>query len=173
MLKSISWQEFLTVMSILAVIYYSVLGFIYYRAEIKNLFSGRRNLKTPDSPKQSPKGNSLVGQIREEEQIDDDDDDDTLSADQLNVAENQSPQDALLGTVADLLKDLKEIIDVITANKSSKDESLILIKAAFARYSQLQNTTYQQSINLFLYENAIDQFSFELPLDEIQKLWSR
>jgi hypothetical protein len=173
MLKSISWQEFLTVMSILAVIYYSVLGFIYYRAEIKNLFSGRRSSKIPASPKQSPKSNSLVGQIKEEEQIDDADNDSSLSADQLNVAETRSPQDALLGTVADLLKDLKEIIDAVVANKSSKDECLIFIKAAFAKYSQLQNTTYQQSINLFLYENAIDQFSFELPLDEIQKLWTR
>jgi hypothetical protein len=173
MLKSISWQLFLTVMSALALIYFSVLALIFYRLEIRNLFSGRVRLTSPDTPKEKRRSNSLVGQIKEEEEIQDNDvAETTLSSDQLNPVE-ATPQDALLGTVADLLKDLKAIIDSIVSGKTEKGESLVLIKAVFSRYAQLIGTNYQQSINLFLYENAIDQFSFELTLDEIQKLWPR
>src|SRR5688500_11818374 len=100
MLKSISWQVFLTVMSALALLYYSVLGLIYYRAEIKSLFTGGSNSRKPVSPHTRSTSKSLVGQIKEEEQIDEVDDS-SLSADQLNVADTKSPQDALLGTVAD------------------------------------------------------------------------
>lgn len=171
MLKSISWQEFLTVLSVLSLIYYSILGLVYYRVEIKNLISGKG--KTDASPRPSTRrSNSLVGQIREEEDINDDEDQSTISSDQINPVHNH-PQDALLGTVADLLKDLKEIIDSISTRKIEKGESLALIKAVFSRYEQLRGTNYQQSVDLFLYENAIDQFPFELSLEEIQKLWTR
>lgn len=172
MLKSISWQEFLTVMSILSLIYYSVLGLIYYRAEIRNLLSGRTRVKASHLSNSTKRRSSLIGQIREEEGIDEDEEQGTLSSDQIHPVEN-NPQDALLGAVADLLKDLKGIIDSIAANKKEKKESLVLIKAIFSKYSQLGGTRYQQSINLFLYENAVDQFAFELPLEEINSLWSR
>ncbi|HYF66720.1 MAG TPA: hypothetical protein VD884_01230 [Ohtaekwangia sp.] len=171
MLKSISWQEFLTVLSVLSLIYYSILGLVYYRVEIKNLISGKG--KSDASPRPSTRSsNSLIGQIREEEGIDEDEDQSTISSDQINPAQNH-PQDALLGTVADLLKDLKEIIDSIATSKTEKGESLVLIKAVFSRYEQLRDTNYQQPVELFLYENAIDQFPFELSLEEIKKLWTR
>jgi hypothetical protein len=172
MLKSISWQEFLTVMSILSVIYYSVLGLIYYRAEIRNFLSGRTRVKASPPSNSTKRSSSLIGQIKEEEEIDEDEEQGTVSSDQIHPVES-SPQDALLGVVADLLKGLKEIIDSIAANKTEKTECLVLIKAIFSKYSQLGGTKYQQSINLFLYENAVDQFPFELPLEEINSLWSR
>jgi hypothetical protein len=170
MLKSISWQEFLTVMSVLSVIYYSVLGLIYYRAEIRSLFFGRAKVKTSSPTNSTKRSSSLIGQIKEEEEIDEDEEQETLSSDQIHPVEN-NPQDALLGAVADLLKGLKEIIDSIAANKTEKTECLVLIRAIFSKYSQLGGTRYQQSINLFLYENAIDQFAFELTLEEINSLW--
>ena len=172
MLKSISWQEFLTVISILSVVYYSVLGLIYYRAEIRNLLSGRGKVKASSPSDSTKRSTSLIGQIKEEEEIDEDEEQGRLSSDQIHPVEN-NPQDALLGAVADLLKDLKEIIDSIGANKTDKGECLVLIKAIFSRYSQLAGTKYQPSINLFLYENAVDQFPFDLPLEEINNLWSR
>lgn len=172
MLKSISWQEFLTVMSILSVIYYSVLGLLYYRAEISNFLSGRTRVKASPPSNSAKRSSSLIGQIKEEEEIDEDEEQGTLSSDQIHPVEN-NPRDALLGAVADLLKDLKEIIDSIAANKTEKSECLVLFKAIFSKYSQLGGTRYQQSINLFLYENAVDQFAFELTLEEINSLWSR
>lgn len=170
MLKSISWQEFLTVMSVLSLIYFSILGIIYYREEIKNVFSGKAR-SSPKPQQGRKKNNSLIGQIKEEEGIDDEQEQQTLSSEQIDPIHNS--QDALLGSVADFLKDLKDVIESIATDKLEKSESITLIKAVFSRYEQLKGTSYQQSVELFLYENAIDQFAFELSLEEIKHIWSR
>lgn len=170
MLKSISWQEFLTVMSVLSLIYFSILGIVYYRVEIKNLISGKARSR-PSPNQERKRNNSLIGQIKEEEGIDDEEGQQTLSSEQIDPVQNS--QDALLGSVADFLKDLKDVIESIATDKLEKAESLALLKAVFSRYEQLKGTSYQQSVELFLYENAIDQFAFQLSLEEIKNIWSR
>ena len=167
MLKSISWLQFLTVVSAVAVLYYVILALFYYRTEIQLLFSGKRTKEEPT--KSTVKSNSLVGKIREEEDIIEES---TIGSDELNVAD-KNQETTLLGPVADLLKELKGIIDTVAAENIDKAQCISLIKALLVRYPQLLNTKYQKSIDLFIYENGIDQFSFDLSMKEVQSLWPK
>jgi hypothetical protein len=46
-----------------------------------------------------------------------------------------------------------------------------MISTLIERYTQLKETKYQHSINLFIHENAVDQFPFEVTLEELQSRW--
>jgi hypothetical protein len=167
MLNSITWLQFLIAISAIAAVYYAVLGLLYYRTEIQTLFSGKATTKNlQESPVRS---NSLVGKIREEE---DPVEESTIASDQLNLAE-ENPEATLLGPVADLLKELKGIIDTVAAENINKAQSIALMKALLIRYPQLLNTKYKKSIDLFIYENGIDQFTFDLSMKEVQSLWPK
>ena len=167
MLNSITWLQFLTVVSAIAVLYYIILALFYYRSEIQFLFTRRAPGKTPTPP--PTKSSSLVGRIREEEGITEES---TISSDELNLFES-SPDSTLLGPVADLLIELKGIIDTVSAENIDKAQCIVLLKALLVRYPQLLNSNYQKSIDLFIYENGIDQFSFDLSMKEIQSLWPK
>ncbi|HYF69965.1 MAG TPA: hypothetical protein VD884_17610 [Ohtaekwangia sp.] len=167
MLNSITWLQFLIAITAIAAVYYAVLALLYYRTEIQTLFSGKASKEsTQDSPVRS---NSLVGKIREEEGAIEES---TIPSDQLNLAE-ENRETTLLGPVADLLKELKGIIDTVAAENIDKAQSIALIKALLIRYPQLLNTKYQKSIDLFIYENGIDQFNFDLSMMEVQSLWPK
>jgi hypothetical protein len=167
MLNSITWLQFLTAISTIGAVYYAVLGLLYYRTEIQILVGGKRVKDKPT--KSGGKSNSLVGKIREEEDVIEES---TIPSDELNVGE-KNPATTLLGPVADLLKELKGIIDTAAAENVDKAQCIELIKALLVRYPQLLNTKYQNSIDLFIYENGIDQFSFDLSIKEVQSLWPK
>jgi hypothetical protein len=172
MLKSISWQEFLTVISVITVIYYAVLGIFFYGSKIKSILSGRGRPPLQNENQRAPKKSaSLVGKIKEEEHAEETRED-LIASDQLNVANSSSREnDLMLGTVADVLKELKNLIQEIIDSKITKEQSIDLFKALLSNYNQIKATNYQRSIDLFIHENAVDQFDFELGLDEITQLW--
>ncbi|MBT1706346.1 hypothetical protein [Chryseosolibacter indicus] len=171
MLKSISWQEFLIVLSGIAAIYYAVLAVIYYGHRIRSRFSDHE--QAPEAPTKSPtrKSLSLIGQTKEDEGIEDEPNEGLVSTSDINVSESAREQNLLVGTVADALKELKNLFQFITDDQKNKAESLDMIGTLIERYSQLKGTKYQHSINLFIHENAVDQFSFEITLEELQSLW--
>ena len=171
MLKSLSWQEFLTGIAGIAAIYYAILGVIYYGDKIKSIFSGRESPVETIPKKTARKSHSLIGQIKEEEGIADEADQALISSVDLTVSEKSKQDNLLIGTVADVLKELKNLFQTIIDDKMPKAESLQLIGTLIERYNQLKETQYQHSINLFIHENAVDQFGFELTLEEIQSLW--
>ena len=171
MLKSISWQEFLTVIAGIAAIYYAVLGVFFYGDRIRSLFSSREEPTENVSKSSKRKTHSLIGRIKEDEGITDVPDENLISSADLNVSEPPKQDDLLLGTVADVLKELKNLFQTIVDDEMPKEASLLLISTLLERYSQLKDSKYQHSINLFIYENAFDRFGFDLTLKEIQSQW--
>lgn len=170
MLKSISWQEFLIVLSGITAVYYGVLGVIFYGHRIRSRFSGATQVEQPTKT-QTRKSVSLIGQIKEEEDIQDDSKSDSISSADLKVSEDGHQDNLLIGTVADALKELKNVFQIIIDDEKSKAESLDMIGTLIERYLHLKDTKYQHSINLFIHENAVDQFRFQVTLEELQSLW--
>lgn len=171
MLKSISWQEFLTVIAGIAAIYYAVLGVFFYGDKIRSIFSSREEASDTVPKPSKRKSHSLIGQIKEDEGITDDFDENLISSADLNVSEQPKQDNLLLGTVADVLRELKNLFQTIVDDKMPKEASLLLIATLIERYAQLKDSNYQHSITLFIHENAVDQFGFELTMEEIQSLW--
>jgi hypothetical protein len=83
-----------------------------------------------------------------------------------------SADNLLVGSVADLLEEIKTLVELIGEYKSSKAESQAFFNALFLRYPQLTKTSYQEAINIYLLDTARHHFSFEVSLPEIASWWT-
>jgi hypothetical protein len=79
----------------------------------------------------------------------------------------------LVGSVADLLEEIKTLIQLISEYKSTKPESREFFHALFIRYPQLAGTTYQEAVSLYICETARSQVSFDLTHSEVSSWWKQ
>jgi hypothetical protein len=78
----------------------------------------------------------------------------------------------LLGTIADLIKEIKTLIQLLSENGGIKEDFLNMVATLLARYPNLKNTAYQDTISIFLVNECKGKFQFEISLDEIKMLWN-
>jgi hypothetical protein len=178
MFNSISWQQFFfTLLTVLGG-YYIISFLLLYSNEVIHKIKGRHD--QPDQPDSVPpkfKGpaNDLMGAIKKDlpnrhEQ--------SIEADEINVVADtkQSPsiegEDALLvGSVSDLLQEIKILIKVIKEGDGTHDDAVPMITSLLSNYEQLINTKYQTSISLFIHEQLQSEFASQADLKAIEGLW--
>jgi hypothetical protein len=175
MFNSISWQQFFYTLLTSLGAYYIISFLLLYSKEVIQKFKGK-----PDQPDSAPpefKGpaNDLMGAIKKDvpnrhEQ--------SVEANDINiVAESkQSPSiegdDALLvGSVSDLLHEIKILIKVIKEGAGTHDDAVPMITSLLSNYEQLVNTKYQTSISLFIHEQLQSEFASQADLKAIEHLW--
>ncbi len=184
MFSFISWPLFLTALALLAVGYYLITSILLYHREIKHYLQSLNASSTaPPAENQNHQSlhDNLMGIAN-----------DTPSASQYTITVEPSPEDfittgsndeadfirdephssdMIIGSIADLLEEIKKQALVIAENRTGKTETKALFNALFISYPLLHNTPYSQAINFFLLKEAADNFSFELSADELQSWW--
>lgn len=194
MFNTISWEQYLTVIASLLVLYYLGVLVIYYRKDLAARLSSREaNLSSPETdPKYynpfASNSDSFMGSINPEK------DDNKIyiknkeigEANKIDVGNfstgKEHPVDAepplpssetfLLGTVADLLQEIKTLLQLLSENEGTKEDCQTLFKALFSRNHTLKDTSYQDAISLFLYNECLGKLRFELSIAEIKELWN-
>jgi hypothetical protein len=77
-------------------------------------------------------------------------------------------QDALvIGTIADLLEEVKTLVQVIVDCEGDKEESISMFQSLLSKYTQLAETKFRTAINMFILEMYKDKCDFELTTSEI------
>lgn len=187
MFNSISWQEFLLVVSLSVVGYYCLATLLLFRLEIVSLFRAQSSKSTPadevsDVPDSGPgvmgtiqhQEESLIQRTsidtaREIEVFPSNDDPETFSeVTERDPAENGA---MLIGSVADLLQEIKTLVELVAEYKSPKEEGISLFQTLLLRYPYLRDSIYQEPVNLYIYEAAKSRFHFDLELEEIRQWW--
>ena len=98
------------------------------------------------------------------------------SDDEPETIHSPTPQvkdDLLIGSVADLLQEIKTLVQLIAEYKTDKSESQSLFHALLIRYSHLRDTSYQEAIGLYICEAAKGQFSFDVSPKEVSTWWNQ
>jgi hypothetical protein len=185
MFNSISWELFLTAAALLMGGYYSITSLMLYYREIAHWVKSLSHPNTPSSPftsaEQQHNTTSIMGNaspdaertaIRSSE----------LSAEEITTSgSEEQPEvvnsssvkdDLLIGTVADLLQEIKTLIQLIAEYGTGKSESRALFNALFIRYPHLQNTSYPQAISFYICDTSKGLFSFELSVEETLSWWN-
>src|SRR5689334_7726947 len=126
MLRSISWQDFLIALAVLAGAYYLVVALVFYREEIADLFRngpasrGRERSSETDRPQKTSPLMGLVvddGQSQASSEVTRE-----TSEEQHYAAHDELPEEVgtasgsdemLVGTVSDLLEEIKTICTAI------------------------------------------------------------
>ncbi len=184
MFSSITWEIFLTTVVAVIGCYYGITTLLLYHQEIIQYVKtrGQQPLVSSESTKVTA-SHSVMGNIQEESSRELRS---TISpAEEINVASDDdqpetvtSPEvvlwtrdNLLIGSVADLLQEVKTLSQLMAECKSDKAEGESLFKTLLLRYPHLRGTIYRDAINLFIIDAARNQFAFDLSLSEINSWW--
>lgn len=188
MFTSITWESFLTTISGIVSIYYAITSLLLYSGELKAWVTGKVK-PVPQAPQDIsnpvPVPTAIMGDVNhsqvgaEQRTYTIADKDIAInSTDEVQEPIHIPGQDSatqldtiLVGSVADLLEEIKILVELINEYKSSKPEAQEFFHALFLRYPQLLNTSYQRAINLYIVDQTTDQFSFDLTLQEVTSWW--
>lgn len=185
MFNAISWTDFLTTVAVLIAGYYAITILLLYANEIKSLFRRKSLIETPeDIHSTAPLDRTILGGVSKESTLQDRSS--FASADEFSFSESNhevpemltpvakqplSNHALIIGSVSDLLQEIKTLIQMVTEYKSGKAESETLFRTLLQRYPQLKTTEYRTAITQFIWETAQTQFPFALEQAEVEQWW--
>jgi len=200
MFNSITWELFVTSFAGLIGSYYFITTLLLYHKEItqwvKSRLTGSQSLTLQPSDTAISHTQDILGAANNEtrnETRNENKNENKRDAERTSVVESEdiaggvtddepdtitttavsNHHDALLiGSVADLLNEIKTLIQLSAEYQSGKEECADLFKASLLKYPHLKGTTYQYAINGYICEESKNQFAFDLTLQEVAQWWS-
>lgn len=184
MFSSITWELFLTTACVIIGSYYGITTLLLYHREVTQWIKSRGQQPvvkaTPTTVSASPfavMGNiqeestqalrSSVGTAAEINVAASDEEPDTVYSPEVSSSEEH----LLIGSIADLLQEVKTVSQLIAECKSDKAEGESLFRTLLLRYPRLRSTTYREAINFYILDAARNQFSFDLSSSEVNTWW--
>jgi hypothetical protein len=173
MFNSISWQEFLTTIAIVAGAYYFVSVLLLYSKEIIQKLKGQNREGEKAAPAKEAASSSLMGSARKdppkkhEHSIDAED----LAIDDSTSTDMGSEESLLIGSVSDLIHEIKVLAKVIRESSGAKEDGAPMFQSLLSNYPQLSATKYRASLNLLIHEQCRNECGFEIELIEIDAGW--
>ena len=176
MFNTVSWQEFLTAISLIAGSYYVIAALLLYGGEITNILKQRQSKQIhsdiSEDQNVSNEVNDLMGEVKNERDVPHEN---VIGPEDISVLPNHEPEEPItqsttarpetvvVSTVAGLLQEIKSL--VASFENSDKEEIKLLFQHLLSRYPQLLQTTCQDAITLsianFLKEKSEIQFELK------------
>ena len=173
MLSSISWQQFLTALTIITVVYYIYVGLRYYKQEI-SVFVNRKPIPGSHQSTQISSPYRVMGVAKPDQGIsiadsdelhfavEDEPETDNVTAEHQGVTDTpiQEPTDELLNDVTHLIQAFKEIDD--------KPEFLSLLRIQYGSYHSNSNTIDWPAVKQRTLELTHDILPFKVLEADVQ-----
>jgi hypothetical protein len=194
MFNSISWTEFLLAIGCLAGAYYFIVGLLCYQQEIVTRLKGVKS--TPSIPEPLPSNedaDNLLGAIKKTPPANDPEDSDNVDQiedvdDQIQLSDSSAPTNRepaqevhrreslgdnglVLGSIADLLEEVKLILSLFGDEKPGKEDLASPLRALLEKYDWLVSTRYLIAINIFVYDLCKETCSEELTPQDVRSWW--
>lgn len=185
MLNSISWQEFLTCLIVLFGGYYFITILLLYSPEITAFFKPKpANTLPPKSSADNRSATAIMGPAVQDHGAEQTSRTTVSNAEEIAFGSDDEHQDEiglvkpahktgdlLVGAVADVIQDIKAVLNAIADAGHDKDETASLFQALLERYPQLKGTAHQDAITQFICETAATCLPFELNRPEVNAWW--
>lgn len=184
MFESISWQEYLSAISLLVGGYYLITTLLLFSSEITNIFKqkqfGISAGETIQYQSESNDTDDLMGKVRyetlEQQNVPRQE---RVEVEQLAFRANEVAEEPI--KVFDELEDsrkksiqnITEEVDALTqiVSGNNKEEVVSLFQSLLSRYAQFIGTPYQKEINQIIYNSFKVQSEFQIELSEINSWW--
>ena len=182
MFQSISWQAFLSTVGLIVGGYYAISALLLYSEEIKSIFVQKRSnapvQENGDDQTGTIEPNDVMGKVKYMTEVNVPHEI-SIDAEEILVgskneieepvsrSEPTSPEDAIIKSVADLLKEIASVLPQISPE--DKEGTSLIFKSLLSRYEQLTATTYQDAISIFI-QKAMSPVQFDL--NEIKMWWA-
>jgi hypothetical protein len=172
MFKTISWNDFLSgIAAILGAYYVVSILLLYSRDAYRWIIAKSKSDKPDDSLTRS--SSNVMGGIKtdpprkHQQSVDAQD----LIVGDAGRKENQNQDSLLVGSVSDLLHEVKVLAQVIKESGGSKDEGVPMFQSLLSNYAHLIGTKYQESISVFIHQHCCSESVFEVDLNEVVSWW--
>ena len=182
MLNSISWQEFFQTVIVAVGGYYAISILLLYSKDITQKIQAfkTRSVKTEPQSRATDLIN-LMGAIKNEQPSEAiSSNQKVVSSAEISISENASNtaakylEDAsLIGTVSDLLQEIKVIADMIAESEGNKEDAASAFQALLKNYLHLSATKYQDAIDLVIYDHCKNQCALQVEMSEIKSWWAK
>lgn len=184
MFNAFSWSEFFSLIAIVTVGYYAVAGVIFFQREIKNRFtspSGEKDNKTTSVESRSDA--DLIERIEATKVPLSDQRSALTSSEEILFADTEEaldeiqpvqskPAELAVGTIPDLLEEIKTVMTQLSTADVDTAELTTIFETLLARYPQLRNTPYQETISVFIHELSKENLNAAIPLQQVRTWWS-
>lgn len=148
-MKEISWQEYVEIISLLVLIYYVVVFFLYFRGDILQLARQGfwKHVRIPTISKER-----IVSQA-------------------AKTTEKSDDNHTLFSSVHELMEELKSLFDTATQKHLQKHELMMALQLKLNDYHQLKTTSFQVAINNHIMHQSLVQCDITITDIEIKQLW--
>ncbi len=149
MLSNLTWKDYAELLITLTVIYYLIIGFIYYRKDLGRLASARLSAKNRASNAENKEPAGEVTEIANPYY--------TPTIDELE----------------ELLSDIKTNILERAGISAGKAALLTELKARLANYDGLRQPAYQDALNGYITQHAKELCGVTFSEDELKEEWKK
>jgi hypothetical protein len=184
MFSSITWEVFFSTVLLAVGVYYFISTVLLFHKEITGLFKAKSDgpiHREHHGQEEVNETEAIIGAVSHEENwlthrtsLVDSEDVRMAETDTHEMPDTiQAPgeQELLNGTIADLMQEIKTLLQLIGEYKSSKEECAELFGALFQKYPLLKDTSYQRAINQHICEENKAQFSFDIQPLDVRSWW--
>ncbi len=151
MFSTISWTDYIIVVTILLIVYYLFVVVRYYPFELKELFSGKRKLNFRRAPMKELSTEERVH--TEQEATDQPENDDELNAERLAVHLNQ-------------------VISYASKRNLAPGELKQHLQLILREFPEFKDTALQSSINNLIISECEKHGAATLREEEVEMLWN-
>jgi hypothetical protein len=184
MLESISWQQFISTITLLIGGYYVITVLLLYSSEITNFFKQKKltpsGTETRSGQNDSNESDDLMGSVRYEnraaqivprEEIANAEDIDVVLSheDEEAISVVDVGQEQLKEDLASIQLEIHSLIDVIS--ERSKEESISLFKTLLSNYPRFIGTAHQHELSQMIYNSCKKAGQDHFELSEIDSWW--
>lgn len=180
MLQSISWQDFIGGLALVAVAYYIIAVLLLYSKEISATLKHKWDSSSAANKihhHSSGQAGSLMGAIRPDH-TDGVAREVTISMEEIMVSAPRLPDDPIEITsitvtieddVTNLASELDALIGIISHN--DREECLPLFQSLVSRYASLVGTEHIEPLSKLIHEKVSTSCDYKFELDEIRSWW--
>jgi len=182
MLSSITWQEYITAITILVGGYYVISFSLLYHREIIHRCKSRF-VSTARTVEKFTLDHTIMGGVNEDHSSSSirsntiaPEDIAIASAtnepETIDIKDTDQRDDLIMGSIADLLEEVKHLLQRIKDDGMGIEETTALFNALLIRYPQLAATAYKDAITLYIGSAAKNHLPFELQHKQVSDWWT-
>ena len=178
MFKSISWQEFIIAVSIVAGCYYAFIVIVFYRKDIAaRLRGGTVSSSPPKTAQNQTRPKNLMGAIESSAPLKRRPlGQSSANAEEIQMAETVSEPAAeqmQTGPADELLQELSNLFEIMKEGKPSQDAYLRNIKTLFSQYIHLIGSEEYTRISQLVIEELKTKHNIFLSTEMVEELWPK
>jgi hypothetical protein len=145
MAAAISWSNYVVSVLVVMGCYYLVIGYRYYRQDIKNLLSGKWKPRKVSSGEQTDS--------------------------RFEIPEDAVPMEGLFDELEEIVYDIKTTILETAGTETDKDALITLLKERLENYRGLRKPAIRMAVNHFVMQQSLETCDVQFTEEELNAAW--